>query len=1105
MSNLTEQLEALSPKKRELFQLLLEKKQNAAAKQAITRRAHNGSIPLSFAQQRLWFLDQWQPGTSLYNLPGGLRLIGALDIPALERSLNEILRRHEALRTTFPTVDGQPAQRVAAAERFLLPAIDLRSLPADEREVEVRRLAQEEYEQPFDLVEGPLFRAKLLQVSDEEHVLAMTMHHIVSDGWSSGLFAQELSALYKSFVEQHPYPLPELPIQYSDFAQWQHEWLKGEVLEKQLAYWKKQLEGAPEVLSLPIDHQRSAMQTFQGTREQLLLSEQLTEALRTLSRQNDVTLFMTLLAAFQVLLSRYSGQTDVVVGSPVAGRNRPETEGLIGLFVNTLAFRCDLSGDPSFIQLLSRVREMTLSAYSHQDLPFEKLVEELHPARDLSRPPIFQVMFVLQNVEARALELPGLRIRAIESDTNSAKFDLSLYLWDSPARLEGQIEYNTDLFELSTIRGMITHLTTLLENAVADPTRPLSRISMVTEPEREQVLFGWNQTAATYPSDCCIQQLFEQQVEKTPEAIALVFEEQQLTYRELNEQANRVAHRLRSLGVGPDVLVGLCLERGITMVVGLMGILKAGGAYVPLDPAYPQERLSLMLDDAAIEVLLTETRLMAGLPSSHSTHILCLDEDFESEPGANPAAPTSNQLAYVIYTSGSTGKPKGVMVEHKQLVNFISSMQELTRINPRDTLLAVTTLGFDIAGLEMFLPLTVGARLVVASREAVLDGRVLIDLMKREAVTVLQATPVTWRMLIDTGWQGSDRLLALCGGEPLSRELANQLVARAREVWNMYGPTETTIWSTATRVEEGSGPVFIGGPIANTQIFILDENTQPAPVGVPGELYIGGDGVARGYLNRDELTSERFVANPFNKEPGARIYRTGDAARYLASGEIEFFGRLDSQVKVRGHRVEPGEIEAVLKECPGIKEAVVIAKDDGPEKRLVAYLISTEDVSSDGLRPQLLRQLPDYMVPSVFVKLERLPLTPNGKIDRKALPSPSADRPQLKATYVAPRSELEQNLASVWQRALRLETVGRDDTFFDLGGHSLLMAQVRNTLSQELSIDVSIVDLFKYPTIGTLAEFLAKPEVSNEVQPIQHRAGARLESMRTNMRQRQMR
>ena len=1110
MSNLAEQLEALSPKKRELFQLLLEKKQkqNAAANLVITKRPHNGAVPLSFAQQRLWFLDQWQPGTSLYNLPGGLRLLGQLDQTALEKSLNEILCRHEALRTTFPTINGQPVQRVTGVTPFVLPLIDLANIPTAEREVEVRRMAQEEYEQPFDLEVGPLFRARLLRVNDDEHVLIMTMHHIVSDGWSSGLFAQELSALYKSFATGKPSPLPELPIQYADFAQWQHEWLQGEVLDKQLAYWKNQLEGAPEVLSLPVDHPRSSMQTFQGAREAFALSDQLTEALRVLSRQNGVTLFMTLLTSFQVLLSRYSGQEQVVVGSPVAGRNKPETEGLIGLFVNTLAFRADLAGDPTFVDLLKRVRETTLSAYAHQDLPFEKLVEELHPARDLSRPPLFQVMFVLQNVDAKALELAGLRISPIESETESAKFDLSLYMWDAPARLEGQFEYNTDLLELSSIKRLIIHYTTLLENIAADPSRPLSQIPMITESEREQVLAGWNQTAIQYPRELCIHELFAQQVARTPNAIALEFGEKRLTYRELNEAADKLARQLIVNGVGPDVLVGLCLERGAGMVIGLLGILKAGGAYVPLDPAYPRDRLSLMLDDADIKVLLTESQLVSRIPIQHRARIVCLDTDLDAaldeESMSQLPAQSSRQLAYVIYTSGSTGKPKGVMVEHQSLVNFVSSMQQLTRIDANDSLLAVTTLGFDIAGLEMFLPLTVGARLVVASREAVLDGRVLIDLLERHSITIMQATPVTWRMLVDAGWAGSSRLRALCGGEPLNRDLANQLLERCGELWNMYGPTETTIWSTARRVESGSGPILIGGPIANTEVYILDSRLQPTPVGVPGEIFIGGEGVARGYLKRTELTQERFVADPFCNQPGARMYRTGDSARYRSSGDIEFFGRLDQQVKVRGHRIEPGEIEAALKECAGVSEAVVVVKDDGPEKRLVAYLIAADNVTGDVLRPQLQNKLPDYMVPSLFVRLEQLPLTPNGKIDRQALPAPSLDRPQLKASYVPPRSELEQNIASIWQQALRLEKVGRDDTFFDLGGHSLLMAQVRNSLGQELGIEVSIVDLFKYPTIGSLAEFLAQPKI-NEAQAIQHRAGARLESMRTNKRQRQVR
>jgi len=1109
MSDQSEQFSALSPKKQELFHLLMEKKRKAntaSSLQTIMPVPRTGPLPLSFAQQRLWFLDQWQPGTPIFNLMGCTRLVGALDVTALEAALNEIWRRHEALRTCFPTTDGQPSQHVMPAGSLSLNRLYVDETSQVDSEIQVQQTLDQESQRTFDLANGPLFVPTLISVNSEHHVLTVTMHHIVSDGWSASLFGRELAVLYSAFVAGKDSPLPPLPIQYGDYAQWQRSWLQGEILDSQIAYWRKQLSGVPEILNLPLDHPRSDMQTFNGSRESISFSENLTSQLRALSRQHGTTLFMTLLAAFQVLLSRYSGEKDIVVGSPVAGRNRPEMEGLMGLFVNTLAFRTDLSGDSTFAELLSKVRETTLDAYAHQDLPFEKLVEELHPSRDLSRPPLFQVMFVLQNSDSKPVELPELKILPIAAPAQTAQFDLTLYLWDEATKLAGQLEFNTDLLEPVSVRRMIGHFLSLLENIVADPNQPLSSIAMMNEDEIADVCRKAIPSATVYPSELTVCQLFENQVERTPDAVAVVFNDKELTYLELNERANALAQRLRSLGAGPESLVGLCVDRSELMVVGLLGVLKAGAAFVPLDPAYPQDRLLWMLEDTALSVLITERELLDSLPPVDQVEIVFLDEELsrQAENIETLAVPTN--LAYVIYTSGSTGRPKGVMIEHRALTNFICSMQTITGAGTDDTLLAVTTLGFDIAGLEMFLPLTVGAKLAIASRDTVIDGQALLAEIDRLGVTLMQATPVTWRLMLDNGWTGSPNMVALCGGEALSRELANKLVARTKELWNMYGPTETTIWSTASKVEHRDGPVFIGGPIANTQILILDDRAKLVPWGVPGEIHIGGDGLARGYLNRDDLTNERFIFRAAtDKLDTVRLYKTGDLARYRADGSIEFLGRLDQQVKVRGHRIEPGEIEAALREFPGVAEVVVVARGEGSDKRLVAYLVSELEISADDLRRFLMQSLPEYMVPTSFVRLTQLPLTPNGKIDRRSLPAPNGNRPKPNLESQAPQSEMEQSIAAIWQEVLHVEKVGRDETFFDLGGHSLLMAQVRNSLNTKLHIDLSIVELFKFPTVGSLAEHIAQRGEGRESANVQHRAGARLESLRTQRRQRQLR
>jgi amino acid adenylation domain-containing protein len=1065
---------------------------------AIQPISRQGNLPLSFAQQRLWFLAQLEPNNPFYNIPVAVRLQGQLNLATLEQTFNEILRRHETLRTNFQIVEGQPVAVISPIASLQMPLLDLSELPNTQKEAEVKQQILAEAQLPFDLKTDLLLRVKLLRLGEQEHILIVTMHHIASDGWSIGVMVSEVATLYEAFCAGQPSPLPQLPIHYADFAAWQRQCLQGEALQAQMSYWRKQLEGAPSVLELPLDQPRPTVGTFRGASYSFEISKEVSLALNQLSQQAGSTLFMTLLAAFNILLGRYTGNEDIVVGTPIANRNRAEIEGLIGFFVNTLVMRTNLSGNPSFLELLERVREVTLGAYTHQDFPFEQLVEALQPQRSLSHTPLFQVMFVLQNAPMLQIELPGLTLSPLESDSGTAKFDLTLILSEMMPRTEsglrGKFEYNTDLFDASTITRMVEHFCTLLSGIAAAPERRISELPLLTESQRHQLLVEWNQTRTDYPKDKCIHQLFEAQVEKTPDAVAVVFENQQLTYRELNQRANQLAHYLQELGVKPEVLVGICVERSLDMVIGLLGILKAGGAYVPLDPAYPQERLAFMIEDARSPVLLTQQRLVEALPE-HKAQIVCLDADWEEiaqESQENPVSEAmANKLAYVIYTSGSTGQPKGVQILHGALANFLSAMHLTLGLSQEDILLSVTTISFDIAALELYLPLIVGARLVVVSREVAADGLQLSQQLASSGVTVMQATPATWQLLLAAGWQGNGQLKILCGGEVLKRKLANELLELGTELWNLYGPTETTIWSAAYKVEllesteQQNDIVSIGRPISNTQFYILDQHHQPVPVGVFGELHIGGAGLARGYLNREELTAQKFIPNPFNGDSASRLYKTGDLARYRPDGNVEYLGRIDHQVKVRGFRIELGEIEAVLSQHPGVRESVAaVQEDESNSQRLVAYVVpcSGQRLAIAQLRHFLEERLPKYMIPSVFVLLEALPLTPNGKVDRQALRSPEALRPELDVAYVMPQTEAERVIAEVWQKALNLENIGIHDNFFELGGHSLLLVQVNSQLRELFNTELSIIEMFRYPTISSLAEYFSK--TSNKQAPV---------------------
>ncbi|MGD0207573.1 MAG: amino acid adenylation domain-containing protein [Verrucomicrobiota bacterium] len=1100
----------------------------------------NGDPALSFAQQRLWFFDQLEPGLPAYNIPAAVRLKGPLNLAALEQSLNEIVKRHESLRTTFGKVEGRPTQVIAPALTIKLPVVDLRKLPASERETEVRRWVTAEAQRPFDLSQGPLIRGTVLRLGDEEHVGLLTMHHIVSDGWSTGILVRELATLYVAFCAGGSSPLPALPIQYADFAHWQRQWLQGEVLETQIAHWKKQLAGAPAQIDLPTDHPRPAVQTFRGAHQSLVLPKHLQEGFKALSRQEGVTQFMTLLAAFKVLLYRYTSQDDLIVGTPIANRNRLETEGLIGFFVNALVLRTDLSGNPSFRELLRRVREVCLGAYGHQDLPFDRLVEELHVKRDLSRNPLFQVMFVLHHASLRTVELPGLTLSPVEGDSETAHFDLTLQLLDTEQGLTAAFVYNTDLFEAATIARMLGNFQTLLEAMVADPEQRVSDLPLLTETERQQLLVEWNDTKTDCPRDLCIHQLFEAQVERTPDAIAVVFEAEQfrdhastreavLTYAQLNRRANQLAHHLRTLGVGPEVLVAICVERSLEMVIGLLGILKAGGAFVPLDPAYPKERLAFMLKDAQVPVLLTQERLVAGLPEQ-DTKVICLDSGWEiiaRESGENPGSSTlPENLAYVIYTSGSTGQPKGVLVSHGAIAGHCRNAQRYYELDSRDVVLQFASLSFDVSLEEILPTLIVGARLVIMGTN-VWPPAEFHRRISEFGLTVLNLPTAYWQELARE-WAGVPELvpniqprLFIVGGDTMLPEvlkLWQRTPVNSIRLLNAYGPTETTITATAFEIAPRPGEnttyqrVPIGRPLANRAIYILDQHGNPVPIGVHGHLHIGGAGLARGYLNRPELTAEKFIPDPFRAAPGARMYQTGDLARYRPDGNIEFLGRTDHQVKLRGFRIELGEIEAALGQHPAVREAVVLAREDAPgEKRLVAYVVAhdsrrsrreealtetsevrgqrpTEDQSlltsaptgltAGELRRFLQEKLPEYMVPAVFVLLEALPLMPNGKIDRRALPAPDRSRPELEKAFVAPRDDLELQLAHIWEEVLGVRPVGVRDNFFELGGHSLLAVRLFALIEKRLGKKLPLTAVFQGATVEHLAGVLRQQATS---------------------------
>jgi amino acid adenylation domain-containing protein len=1067
MDNLTDSIGALSPEQRELLTLLLQE-----------QGSKFNAFPLSFAQQRLWFLDQLEPGSPAYNIAAAVRMQGPLDLDAFKQSFDEIVRRHESLRTTFTSIEGKPVQVIAAELELTIPLNDLSNLSKDEQEAEVLRLAQEESRYQFDLTAGPLINVRVLRLDVAEHVALVTMHHIVSDGWSIGVLIRELAALYETYLQGLPPSLPALPIQYADYARWQNTWLQPETVHDQLAYWKQQLDGELPVLRLPSDRPRPAVQTYEGARHYICIPADQTERLEALSQREGVTLFMALLAVFEVMLFKYTGQTDLCVGSSIAGRNRAEVEGLIGFFLNSLVLRADLSGNPTFRELLARVRETALGAYAHQDVPVEMLLETLHPVRDRSYNPLFQVMFIFQNTPAAPLTLSNLTLTPMEIDTLTAKFDLTLDLTRKPEGIAGWFEYNSDLFDAATIARLEGHFQTLVANITADPEQRISDLSLLSEAERQQLQTWSEREARSARSGKLVHQLFEEQVDRTPEHVAVSSPGESLTYRELNTRANQIASYLRAHGAGPEGVVGICMERSLDMIAAMLGVLKAGAAYVPLDPGYPAERIAFMINDAGISIVLTQQDLAGRLPSD-SMPLIVDRETLERESGDNHDVKISDQnLAYVLYTSGSTGKPKAVEVQHESLATYAETAILNFEVESTDRVLQFASISFDTSAEEIYSCLLSGATLVLRSDAMLVSATEFFRQCDEWKITVLDLPTAYWHELVnavDTINLPASLRLVILGGEKVRPEYVSRWRERTGDrprLCNTYGPTEATI--VATMFDFGESGSFenapIGRPIDHVRVRVLDRSLRECPAGISGELYIGGAGLARGYRNHPELTAERFVPDPFG-ESGARLYKTGDVVRWLPDGNLDYVERVDKQVKIRGFRVETGEIETTLREHSSVSDVVVVPRTEESDTRLVAYVLTKGDAMEPNvLRDFLRRRLPEHMIPSAFVQLESIPLTAHGKVHVRALPAPDRYRSEQGTAFVAPRNPIETLVAGVWAEVLDLEEVGINDNFFDVGGHSLLATQVISRIREALHVELPLRDIFESSTVAGLAE-----------------------------------
>jgi amino acid adenylation domain-containing protein len=1032
------------------------------------------TAPATESQKEIWASVQMgSEANCAYNESQTLRLTGQLNVEALRSALQQLVLRHEALRTTL-SPDGS-LLCIVESSNLKPQEIDLSELDLQEQQTKVSDLQRQAVEQPFDLEHGPLFRAQIVKLQSLEHLLIVTAHHIICDGWSWAVLMPDLGNLYSALNGGHTPELEQVE-RFSDYAISLKSEAESEETVEAANYWLEQFSSNIPTVDFPTDRPRPPLRTFNAAREDWDLSPALVTNLKQLGTKLNCSFMTVLLSGFEVWLHRLTGQDDLVVGVLAAGQASSGLYNLVGHCVNLLPLRSRVDGRKSFVDYLQFRRSTVLDAYDHQQFTFGSLVQKLAIPRDSSRIPLAPILLNIdQGLDSSRLPFAGLEVQLSSNPRSYENFELFVNATELAGKLTLECQYNTNLFEAETIRCRLAEFETLLEGIVTEPNQLISTLPLLPLSE-QQLLSKWNETQTFFPSDRCIHQLIEAQAEQTPNAIAIVFENQQLTYQELDHRANQLARHLQTLDVRPEVLVGISQERTTDMLISILGVLKAGGAYVPLDPAYPEERLAFMLEDAQISILLTQEHLVGQLPQTQA-QVVCIDQDWSAisqHPTDKPFdSTTSGNLAYVIYTSGSTGQPKGVQVPHRGVVNFLTTMREKPGMVAGDRLLSVTTLSFDIAVLEILLPLTVGATAILASRQVAMDGEALLKTLQNSRVTVMQATPATWKLLLASGWTGSPQLKILCGGEALAPALAKELVKRAESVWNMYGPTETTIWSTCCQIKDGDTKPSIGQPIGNTRIYILDSHQQPVPIGIPGEMYIGGAGVVRGYLNRPELTAGQFIHDPFDNHQNALMYRTGDLCRFLPNGNIEYLQRIDNQVKFRGFRIELGEIEATIAQYPEVEEAVVLVREDVPdEKTLVGYVVLATGVSADLHIPQLRQflksKLPDYMVPSLLVNLERVPLTSNGKVDRKALPKPDAAR-QLTEEYIAPRNEIEQQISDIWAQVLNLEKIGILDNFFDLGGYSLLAIQVIARLRKAFQVEILLSHLFELPTVAELS------------------------------------
>ena len=1126
MSVLPDRLATLSPAKRALLleKLQAQKTQQAPSLLTIAPVDRNRPLPLSFSQQRLWFLSQFEGSQSAYNIPLALRWDGVLQEPALLQSFQTIVERHEVLRTHFGLDQGNPIQIIADRLPLPLERLDWRSFSAEQIEPKLADLLRQEAHHRFDLQRGSLFRVVLIQTAPTVHYLITTFHHVITDAWSMNILVQELIVHYRALIQdtllQRKASPPPLAIQYADYAVWQRQWLTEAAAQQQLTYWKTQLSHLSPLLELPTDRPRPPMQSFRGRSFTKHLHAKLTAELKALSSSTSSTLFMVLEAAFALLLSRFSRQTDVAIGTPSANRTTCDLEPLIGFFVNTLVLRNDLSGNPTVRELIQRTKQMALNAYRHQDIPFEHLVEAVQPVRTLSHSPIFQVMFGLQNTPSTALELPNLSLTPVPMQSETAKFDLTLLMVETADRLEAFWEYNCDLFEAETLDRLADHFQTLLSQMVRQPDAPISTLSLLSPTDRQQIVYNWNATAVEFAAPFLLHGGFEAQVQQTPHAIALIYEAQTLTYRELNDRANQFAHHLHQQGVTTDVLVGVYVERSPEMVIGVLAILKAGGAYVPLDPTYPAERIADMIADAQVPIILAQTHLVEKLPD-HAAQVICLDQ-----PATIASYPTTNldrvlspdQLAYVIYTSGSTGKPKGVMISHRGAVNTNLDINQRFRIGSDDRVIGLASLSFDLSVYDIFGFLAAGGAIVIPHAQDALNPTRWLQLMHQHQVTFWNTAPAVMEMLMASLSRQAQRLpdslrVVMMSGDAISLTLPEQIRSHASpviEVYSFGGATEGSIWSIfypIDRVEPEWTSIPYGKPLSNQRFHILDASLNPVPIGVAGELHIGGTGVALGYFKRSELTAQRFIRDPFFTEPNARLYKTGDLGRYLPDGTIQFLGRIDHQVKIRGFRIELGEIEAAVTQYAGVREAAIVVREDQPgSKVLCAYVVAQPGriVEVAGVRQALRQQLPDYMVPSFIMLLDALPLTANGKVDRKALPKPEAG--SQSGAIALPQTHLERQIAQIWAEHLQVTAIGLHDNFFDLGGHSLLMVKIHGELQallnakehSESNPELNIIDLFQFPTIATLAGHLQHRQTqASATDQAQHRTEVRTTQVRT--------